>query len=79
MPSRWKEWEKAKKDVKSDSVAKPEAVSEAVRIVQSAQRVAKSNPGSIRCSQCGGVKFKTIRKNTEWSCRSCGHIFTRIE
>ncbi|MBM3943896.1 MAG: hypothetical protein FJ317_00195 [SAR202 cluster bacterium] len=78
MPAHWQEWDKAKKELKSDAKARGSALDEALRIVNSAQKAAK-NPGAMRCPACGGMKFKTQNKGTQWACRLCGHVVKREE
>ena len=76
MPSRWQEWEKGKKEVKTDPMARKGAVNDALKILQQAQRASRSDPDARVCPQCGGKKFKTVRKGQEWVCRSCGKSLT---
>lgn len=76
MPARWKEWEQAKKDIKTESALKSFAVDEALSILHSAQKASKKKDETnvMRCPGCGGVKFKTLVKGTQWACRSCGEV-----
>ena len=77
MPARWKEWEKAKKDIKTETALKSSVVDEALGILRGAQKASKEDPNLMRCPVCGGVKFKTLSKGAQWACRSCGEIVTR--
>jgi rubrerythrin len=77
MPAHWKDWEKAKKDIKEEAASKASAVDEALTILRGAQKASKDNPVAMRCPVCGGVKFKTLNKGTQWVCRSCGAPITR--
>ena len=74
MPARWKEWEKAKQEIKTEAALKGAAVDEALGILRGAQKASRENPNVMRCPGCGGVKFKTLQKGTEWACRSCGRV-----
>ena len=74
MSAHWKEWEKAKKDIKSETAAKSSAVDEALNILRGAQKASKQDADVMRCPVCGGVKFKTLNKGTQWACRSCGEL-----
>ena len=78
MPAHWKEWEKAKKDIKTETVLKSSAVDEALSILRGAQKSSKEDPNVMRCPICGGVKFKTLSKGTQWACRSCGEVISRV-
>ena len=77
MPARWQEWNKAKKEMETEKAVKRSAVNEALGIVRGAQKASKENPNTMRCPMCGGVKFKTVSKGTQWSCRSCGKIVNK--
>ncbi len=77
MPGHWKEWEKAKKDIRTEGAAKRSAVDEALSILRGAQSASKDNPNVTRCSVCGGVKFKTREKGRQWVCRSCGQVMQK--
>jgi len=77
VPGHWKEWEKAKKDIRTDDAAKSLAVDEALSILRGAQTASKDNPNAMRCSVCGGVKFKTREKGKQWVCRSCGQVMQK--
>ncbi len=72
MPSRWQEWEKGKKEARTDAPARKGAVLDALKIVQQAQKASRADPDARVCPGCGGKKFKTVRKGVEWVCRSCG-------
>ncbi len=76
MPAHWKEWEKAKKDIKEDAAAKGSAVDQALGILRGAQEASKKGSNVRRCSVCGGVKFKTLNKGAQYSCRSCGKVMS---
>lgn len=74
MPAHWKDWEQAKKDIKAEKALKRSAVDEALRVLRGAQKASKTDPKVMRCPVCGGVKFKTLSKGTQWACRSCGEV-----
>ena len=74
MPAHWKDWEKAKKDIATEERLKRSAVDEALRVVRGAHKASKEEPAGMRCPVCGGVKFKTMSKGTQWACRSCGQV-----
>ena len=76
MPAHWKEWEAAKKDIARAPASRRAAVDEAMSILRGAQQASK-DPNAMRCSRCGGVKFKTLSKGTEWACRSCGEVIRK--
>ncbi|MBM3949276.1 MAG: hypothetical protein FJ312_08595 [SAR202 cluster bacterium] len=77
MPAHWREWEKAKRDIKSEAAAKSSVVDEALTILRGAQEASKEDAGMMRCPVCGGVKFKTLNKGAQWACRSCGKLIER--
>ena len=77
MPAHWKDWEKAKKEIKAEEELKRSAVDEALRVVRGAQKASKEAPNAMRCPVCGGVKFKTLSKGARWVCRSCGEITSK--
>ena len=79
MPARWKEWEKAKKDMKEEAASKGAAINQAQDILRGAQKASLDNPNLMRCPACGGVKFKTLSKGTQWACRSCGEVLNKKE
>ncbi|MBI4298303.1 MAG: hypothetical protein HY666_00895 [Chloroflexi bacterium] len=74
MPAHWREWEQAKKDIKTETALKSSVVDEALSILRGAQKASKGDPNIRRCPVCGGVKFKTLAKGIQWACRSCGEI-----
>lgn len=77
MPGHWEEWERAKKEIKEDTAARGSAVDQALGILRGAQQVSKENPDTLRCSVCGGVKFKTREKGRIFVCRSCGKVMQK--
>ncbi len=77
MSTHWKDWEKAKKDLKGSAAAKRSAVDDALSVIRGAQKASKDNPNAMRCPKCGGVKFKTLTKGEKWACRACGETVTR--
>ncbi len=77
MPAHWKEWEQAKKDIKTETALKSDAVDEALSILRGAQKASKDDPNVMRCPVCGGAKFKTLGKGTQWACRSCGEVIRK--
>lgn len=79
MPAHWKEWDKAKKDLKDDATARRSVLDEALSIVSSVNKATKKNPDAMRCPMCGGVKFKTQNKGAQWACRKCGHVILKDE
>lgn len=74
MPAHWQEWEKAKKEMKAAPASRKAAVDEALSILRGAQQAKREDPAALRCPRCGGVKFKTVSKGTEWACRACGDV-----
>ncbi len=77
MPAHWKEWEKAKREIKQDKIARASAVDEALGILSSNQKVLKDDPNAVRCTTCGGMKFKTREKGRVFVCRNCGTVMER--
>ena len=49
MPAHWKEWEKAKKDIKTETALKSSAVHEALSILRGAQKASQEDPNVTRC------------------------------
>ena len=77
MPARWQEWNKAKKDMATEKELKRSALDEATSIVRGAQKASKDDPNAMRCPVCGGGKFKTVSKGSQWACRSCGELVNK--
>ena len=77
MAAHWKDWEKAKKDIKETTALKRSAVDDALSIVRGAQEASRQNPNAMRCPGCGGTEFKTVSKGVQWACRSCGKVVSK--
>ena len=77
MPAHWKEWEKAKKDIKTETALKSAAVGEALSILRGAEKASREDPNVRWCPVCGGVRLKTLSKGMQWACRSCGEVIRK--